>query len=124
MQHDQEQQYRKEFYRYAGGLMVAFGLTYAIYMAATEQWFERVALAGFLLTAASLQLIVQLVVFLHVGRKENGPRWTLLSIIYTVLMLAIIVGGSLWIMANMNYNMHMSPEQMQEFMLEQNKKGF
>ena len=41
-----------------------------------------------------------------------------------IAMLLIIVVGSLWIMANMNYNMHMSPEQIKDYMIEQNKKGF
>lgn len=117
-----EQKYKQSLYRYASGFMTALALTYLIYFATTEQWFERTGLAAFILTLAVVQLILQLVVFLHLGQKNM--RLTRISVIYGFIMLTIIVVASLWVMANMNYNMHMSPEQMQEFMLEQNKKGF
>lgn len=115
--------YRKDYYRYGGGLIIALTLTYLAYFATTEAWFSRVNLAIFLLCLAFVQLVVQLIFFLHLG-AENKPRWTLWSVLYTFLMMLIIVLASIWIMHNMNYNMHVSPEQMTEFMLEQNKKGF
>lgn len=112
-----------EYKRYVYGLIAALLLTYAAYFAVTNEWLSGYALAGWLLGLAAVQFILQLVVFLHVG-QESKPRWTMWSIIYTMMMMLIIVVASLWIMANMNYNMMMSPDQMQEFMLEQNKKGF
>lgn len=118
-----EAAYQAHIRRYIVGLIAAFTLVYFAYFAVTEAWFAGRALAAWLLAIAAVQFVLQLVVFLHVG-QESKPRWTMWSIIYTFLMLLIIVVASLWIMANMNYNMHMSPEQMQDFMLEQNKKGF
>ena len=117
-----DEAYRQAIYRYASGFIAALALVYVVYFATTGQWFGRVGLAVLILSAAILQLIVQLVVFLHLGR--DGGKLTMWSIIYGFVMTLIIVGGSLWIMANMNYNMHMSPEQMHEYMIEQNKKGF
>lgn len=118
-----DKDYRQQFYRYCGGLIAALILVYAAYFATVQQWLTGSGLAILLLTVASIQLFVQMVVFLHVY-DEKKPRWTLVSIIYTIAMLLIVVVASLWIMANMNYNMHMTPEQMQDFMLEQNRKGF
>lgn len=118
-----ETTYRAHIRRYVYGLIAAVSLVYLAYFAVVGEWFVGASLAAWLLILAGVQFVVQLVVFLHVG-QESKPRWTMWSIIYTMLMLLIIVVASLWIMANMNYNMHMSPEQMQEFMLEQNKKGF
>jgi hypothetical protein len=39
-------------------------------------------------------------------------------------MLVVIVAGSLWIMNNLNYNMMMTPEQMDAYMSKQREKGF
>ena len=118
----QELAYKQAMYRYATGFIAALALVYVVYFATTEVWFDRTGLAIFIMVAALLQLIIQLVVFLHVGR--DGGRLTMWSVIYGFIMTLIIVGGSLWVMANMNYNMHVSPEQMKEYMIEQNKKGF
>lgn len=115
--------FRRDYYRYGSGFLTALVLTYLMYFSATGRWFAGLWLGAFLLALALGQIILQLVVFLHVGR-ENGPRWTLISIFYMCLMVLIVAVATLWIMANMNYNMHMSPEQMEQFMLEQNKKGF
>jgi len=51
-----------------------------------------------------LQLLVQLVFFLHMGTSPE-QRETLSSFVFTVLIIAIIVGGSAWVLHNMNANM-------------------
>lgn len=53
---------------------------------------------------AVLQLLVQLIFFLHLSTSP-AHRNTLLSFIFTVIILFILVGGTLWIMYNMNVNM-------------------
>lgn len=118
-----EREYKRRYYRYVVGFVGALLLVYLAYFAATQQWLEGTGLAVLLLLVASVQLFLQMFVFLHV-KEEDKPRFTMWSIVYTFVMVAIIVVASLWIMANMNYNMHMSPEQMEEFMIGQNKKGF
>lgn len=115
--------YRRDYYRYGIGFIVALIITYAAYFSVTTEAFDRTTLAVVLLVLAAVQLIVQMIVFLHVGFKRED-RWTVVSIGYMFIMVLIIVVASLWVMQNMNYNMHMTPEQMTEFMLEQNKKGF
>lgn len=115
--------YLRDYYRYGSGFIAALILTYGAYFSVTIGDFSRTTLAAILLVLAAVQLIVQLICFLHVG-SEDKSRWTLWSIFYMFGMVLIIVVASLWIMHNMNYNMHMTPEQMTEFMLEQNKKGF
>ncbi len=57
---------------------------------------------------AIVQLFVQLVFFLHLGR-ESKPRWNLLVFLFAVLVVVILVFGSLWIMKNLNYH-SMSPQ--------------
>lgn len=118
-----QKQYRLGVYRYAIGFGVALLIVYAMYFAATERWLESTALIGLLLVLATIQFGLQMVVFLH-ALEEDKPRWTLWSIVYSFAMMLIIVVASLWIMQSMNYNMHMTPDQMEQFMLEQNEKGF
>ncbi|AIF48434.1 cytochrome o ubiquinol oxidase subunit IV [Dyella japonica] len=59
------------------------------------------------------QLIVQLVYFLHMGTSPS-QRGNLSIMLFTILILAIVVVGSLWVLHNMNVNMmhptsHMVP---------------
>lgn len=67
-----------------------------------------------ILMLAVIQLVVQLVFFLHVG-QEKGPAWNLAVLISTFSIVLIVIVGSLWIMANLNYNM--SPQQMDDYIM-------
>ena len=75
---------------------------------------------NFMIAALSVlaitQLFVQLIFFLHLDR-ESKPRWNLLVLTFAVLIVMILVGGSLWIMYHLNYNM--SPQQMNNYLLKQ-----
>jgi cytochrome o ubiquinol oxidase operon protein cyoD len=63
---------------------------------------------------AVVQLIVQMVFFLHLG---SGSRWKLVTFYFTLLVVVIVVIGTIWIMNNLDYNMmRMNPEQMEEYM--------
>ncbi len=50
------------------------------------------------------QIIVHLVFFLHVN-DSSGERWNLTALLFTVMVVVIIVGGSMWIMHNLDHNM-------------------
>ena len=53
---------------------------------------------------AIIQILLQLHYFLGVGgtQKEN---WNLISLIFTFLIMAIFIGGTLWVMYTLNYRM-------------------
>ena len=53
---------------------------------------------------AVLQLVVQVVFFLHLGR-EKKPRYNLLFLISTVGIILVVVVASIWIMNHLHYNM-------------------
>lgn len=108
---------------YVTGFALSVALTLLAYQAVVGHWFSEVGLIAFVMGLAVVQLVVQLVFFLHLG-SESKPRWNLISFLFMFLVLVIIVGGSLWIMANLNYNMMMTPEQMDEYMMKQSNKGF
>ncbi len=47
---------------------------------------------------------LQLVLFLQVG-MESKPHWVSISLLFTILVIFIVIGGSLWIMNNLEYNL-------------------
>lgn len=115
--------YDKALLRYVMGGVMAGLTTLIVFCAVTYHWLEGPLLAAFALTLAGVQLAVHLFFFLHIGR-EVKPKWNTLSFVFTILMALTIILGSLWIMMNLNYNMGMSPQQMDEYMIKQGKKGF
>ena len=119
-----ERSYRQATMRYIGGAFLAALVTIVVYLSVTNQWFvSAVVLAQFALGFAIVQLGIQLLTFLHLG-NEAQPRWQWHSFWFIFVMAAIIVVGSIWIMTNLDYNMGMSPQQMDNYMMQQNKKGF
>ena len=57
-------------------------------------------IAGF----AAVQMVVHMVYFLHMNtRSENG--WTMMALIFTIVMVVIALSGSLWVMHHLNSNM-------------------
>lgn len=59
---------------------------------------------GFLIVFALVQLVAQIVFFLHLP-QESKPRWNLFAFGLMIVVVGFIVIGSLWIMNNLNYNM-------------------
>jgi cytochrome o ubiquinol oxidase operon protein cyoD len=117
-----EQKHPGSFASYATGFIIAVVLTVAAYLMVMGQWFESGVLVFIIMGLAAVQLVVQLVFFLHLGR--DGVRWKAAAFYAMFIILVLIVGGSLWIMYNLDYNMMMSPEEMNEFMLKESEKGF
>lgn len=72
-----------------------------LYIASDNQFFTTSQLLIWITVLAIIQLIVQLVFFLHLGR-ESGPRWNLNVLFFAAIVVVILVFGSLWIMNNLN----------------------
>ncbi|WWO99745.1 MAG: cytochrome o ubiquinol oxidase subunit IV [Candidatus Dasytiphilus stammeri] len=66
--------------------------------------FPYTSVLTLVLTCAILQIIIHLRCFLHIDFSRE-ERWNLLTLIFTIIIIAILVIGSLWIMWNLNYNM-------------------
>ncbi|WP_066717969.1 cytochrome o ubiquinol oxidase subunit IV [Sphingomonas pituitosa] len=53
---------------------------------------------------AMVQIVVHMIYFLHMNSKsEQG--WTLMALVFTIIIIVIALAGSLWVMYNMNLNM-------------------
>lgn len=59
-----------------------------------------------ILVCAVAQVLVQLVFFLHMNTSSE-QLWNTSSAIFVVLLVAILIVGSIWIMAHLNHNMLM-----------------
>lgn len=53
---------------------------------------------------AVIQILVHLYYFLHMNNSSDEV-WNMAALAFTVLIIAIVVVGSLWIMYNLNVNM-------------------
>jgi cytochrome o ubiquinol oxidase operon protein cyoD len=60
---------------------------------------------GYILLAfAGVQVVVHMIYFLHMSTKaEHG--WSMMTMIFTLIVLVIMMAGSIWVMYHMNANM-------------------
>ena len=56
--------------------------------------------------AAVIQVLVHLRYFLHLDLTST-PRENLLAIVFTAILIFLMVGGSFWIMLDLNHRMSM-----------------
>lgn len=101
---------------YVSGFILSVVLTLFSYFAVTNQLWDNNWLIFIITGLAVVQLVVQLIFFLHLG-SEKGNSWKLVTFWFAVLVVGILVVGSLWIMFNLNYNMmDMTPPEQAEYM--------
>jgi cytochrome o ubiquinol oxidase operon protein cyoD len=103
---------------YTTGFVFSVALTLAAYVLAVDGMRSVGTLVAALLALAFVQLGVQMYYFL----PGSGQRWNLGTFLATVALIAIVVGGSIWIMDHLNYRMMSSPTEMQRYI--QSQQGF
>lgn len=94
---------------YITGFILSIVLTLAAYFLVVNHLLTGSILIASILGLATVQLIVQVVYFLHIS-KEKNPHWNLIFLGSFISIIALVVVASLWIMAHLNYNM--SPTEM------------
>jgi cytochrome o ubiquinol oxidase operon protein cyoD len=57
-----------------------------------------------ILAFAAVQIVVHMIYFLHMNTRSEGG-WSLLALIFTLVLLVIMLAGSLWVMYHLNTNM-------------------
>lgn len=53
---------------------------------------------------AFVQVVVHMICFLHMDTKSEGG-WTIMALIFTVMILGITLSGSIWVMYHLDSNM-------------------
>jgi cytochrome o ubiquinol oxidase operon protein cyoD len=97
---------------YLTGLGLAVLLTATSFFVAGTDLVWQPSIPVALVVLAIAQMGVHLVFFLHI---TTGPDNTnnVLALAFGVLIVFLVIGGSLWIMANLNYNMMPMDQLMQ-----------
>ena len=71
------------------------------------------ATAAIIMGFAMAQIVVHMVFFLHMTPKAEGG-WSLISLVFTIIVLGIALAGSLWVMHHLNTNMMPMPHDMNQ----------
>ena len=90
---------------YMTGFVLSVILTAIPFAVVMSGGFEsRLLTAAVVVGLAVVQILVHMVYFLHMNtRSDEG--WTMMALIFTVVILVIVLAGSLWVMYHMNTNM-------------------
>ncbi len=90
---------------YATGFVLSVILTAIPFWLVLGHVFEKSnTTALVVLGFAAVQILVHMVYFLHMnGRAEGG--WSMLALIFTVMLVAIMLSGSIWVMYHLDHNM-------------------
>ena len=94
---------------YSVGLGFAIVATIASFIVAQTNLLWPPGIPVGLIVLALAQIGVHLVFFLHLG---SGPDSTnnILALAFGVLVVFLVIGGSIWIIANLNTNMMSMPQ--------------
>jgi len=103
-----------KYISYIVGFVLSIATTLLAYFFVVNKLLPKESLIYVVMGIAVVQLVVQLVFFLHLGR---GNRWKVITFAFALLVVLVVVIGSLWIMHNLDYNMmQMSPTEMTQYM--------
>lgn len=95
---------KKTLESYLIGFVLSIILTFAAFSIVENHVFTNAYLYISLAVLAITQLFVQVTCFIRLNNSAEG-KWNLLPFLFVVLIITILVGGSLWIMYNLNFNM-------------------
>lgn len=90
---------------YMTGFVLSVILTAIPFALVMSGGFEsRLLTAAVVVGLAVVQIVVHMIYFLHMNtRSDEG--WTMMALIFTVVVVVIMLAGSLWVMFHMNTNM-------------------
>lgn len=89
---------------YLIGFFLSVVLTAVPFWLVMGEVLDSKQLTGFIVMAlAVVQIVVHMVYFLHMDtRSEQG--WTMMALIFTLIVVIIALSGSLWVMYHLNTN--------------------
>lgn len=91
------------------GYLIGFGLS--VVLTAIPFWLVMSGVLGnnqitaiAIMGLAAVQIVVHMIYFLHMNTRSEGG-WTMMALIFTLIMVVIALTGSLWVMYHLNTNM-------------------
>ncbi|XBS70829.1 cytochrome o ubiquinol oxidase subunit IV [Acerihabitans sp. KWT182] len=89
---------------YLTGFVLSIILTVIPFAMVMNGSAAKSTLVAVLVICAVVQILVHLIYFLHLD-SSSEQRWNVVAFVFAVLIIAILVVGSLWIMWYLNYNL-------------------
>ncbi len=90
---------------YVTGFVLAVVLTVIPFWLVMAKVFDKPNVTAIVILAfAAVQIVVHMVYFLHMNSKLEGG-WSLLALLFTLMLLVIMLAGSIWVMYHLNANM-------------------
>ncbi|AKJ66876.1 cytochrome o ubiquinol oxidase protein CyoD [Pandoraea thiooxydans] len=104
--HDEDEELpHSTFSGYMTGFVLAVALTALPFWIVMGSVFHRSGVtAAAILLIGAVQIVVHMIYFLHMDGKVQGG-WSLLALIFTIVLVAIALSGSIWVMYHLNENM-------------------
>jgi cytochrome o ubiquinol oxidase operon protein cyoD len=100
IKHGWNQSFKPQFI----GFVLSFLLVFACHRIVVHHHLTNDLLIWTVFSFAILQALIQLVFFMHLG-LESKPHWNTITFIFVVMVILIVIGGSMWIMNNLDYNL-------------------
>ncbi|MDX3900106.1 MAG: cytochrome o ubiquinol oxidase subunit IV [Sphingobium sp.] len=92
-----------------GSYMIGFGLS--VLLTAIPFWLVMGNVLGSAQTTglvimgfAVVQIVVHMIFFLHMNTRAEGG-WSMMALIFTLVLVVITLSGSMWVMYHLNHNM-------------------
>jgi cytochrome o ubiquinol oxidase operon protein cyoD len=100
------------FRGYLTGFLLSVVLTAIPFWLVMGKVFDSSTTTGLAIMALGVvQIVVHMVYFLHMNARSEGG-WTMLALIFTLVLVVITLSGSLWVMFHLNANMMPMPHDM------------
>ncbi len=90
---------------YAIGFVLSVILTAIPFWLVMNKTFDKSSTTAFVILAfAAVQMVVHMVYFLHMNTRVEGG-WSMLALVFTLVVVIITLAGSIWVMYHLNTNM-------------------
>ena len=90
---------------YLTGFVLSVILTAVPFWMVMTKFFTNPAVTAFVvLGIGAVQIVVHMVYFLHMNGKVEGG-WSMLALLFTLVLVVIALSGSMWVMYHLDHNM-------------------
>jgi cytochrome o ubiquinol oxidase operon protein cyoD len=96
---------KKTFGIYLTGIILCIILTLIPFMGTIYHTIPKGWYFFTFYSCAIIQLLVQVKCFLRMNTATEQSRTNIMTFLFTLVILFVIIGGSMWIMVNLDYNM-------------------
>ncbi|MES2262193.1 MAG: cytochrome o ubiquinol oxidase subunit IV [Pseudomonadota bacterium] len=103
--HDHDDHDHGSLKSYAIGFVLSVILTAIPFLLVMNKTIDKSSTTALIVLGfAAVQIVVHMIYFLHMNTKSEGG-WSMLALIFTVMLVVIMLSGSIWVMYHLNHNM-------------------